>query len=110
MRVAFFIAHPSQYYVFRDVMMKIKNKHDVILVYFEKDIIKDIIDNDNIKIESHFIKSANKSTPFKAAVNLIKKESHLFKLVKSHKIDLIVGTSIVIAHVAKLAGVKASPT
>lgn len=106
MRIAFFIAHPSQYYVFRDIMVRLTGKHEVTLIFFEKDIIKDLIEKDRLNIKSYMVKSAKRLNPLSSVLNFLRKEIQLYKLVKSNKVDLIVGTSIVIAHIAKLTGAK----
>lgn len=106
MNIAFFIAHPSQYYLFKNCAEYLKQRHHVVLIYFEKDVIKNLIESDPYDVETFCIKTVSLGRLIGSALKFIKKEVGLYKLVKKHNIQLLVGTSIVIAHIAKITGAK----
>ncbi|NDY74109.1 hypothetical protein DO021_12790 [Desulfobacter hydrogenophilus] len=106
MNIAFFIAHPSQYYLFKESAAQLCKKHNIILIYFEKDMISDLIKNDPYNVKTYCIKTIASNNISGTVLNLLKKEFNLYKIAKDHNIELFVGTSVAIAHVGRLLGAK----
>jgi len=106
MNIAFFIAHPSQYYLFKETARNISKYNEVFLIYFEKDIVGELVRDENYGLRTFCISAPPKIGKFGFINSFIKKDFELFKILKINKIDLIVGTSIAIAHAAKLVGAK----
>lgn len=106
MNILFFIAHPSQYYLFKKTAEYLNKKHNVILVYFEKDVITNLIKSDPYDVETFCIKTINSDHLIGTVLKFIRKEFSLYQIAKKRNIQLFVGTSIVIAHIAKITGAK----
>ena len=104
MKLAFFAAHPSQYYIFRDIIKESKND-DFILVGFDKDILSELVKNDDIKNPVFIIKN-DKKNKFSFTSSFLKKVFHLYKIIIKNKVKIILGTSITLVFAAKIAGIK----
>ncbi|MBN1213867.1 MAG: DUF354 domain-containing protein [Candidatus Lokiarchaeota archaeon] len=106
MNIAFFIAHPSQYYLFRESIKHLSENNNIYLIYFEKDVIPDLIKGDSLSVKKFKIKKTKRLNKFNFLISFIKKEIELYKILKENSIDVILGSSIAIAHVAKMIGAK----
>jgi len=103
MKLVYYIAHPSQYYIFKNISKYLKQDFEIIITYTDKDVVKNLLDEDNLNFKSHEIGySRSKRIKFKSLFNFIKKEIDLFNVVKKEKPQIIVGSSVVIAHIGKL--------
>lgn len=106
MKLVYFIAHPSQYYIFRNIAQQIDKNFEIVLVYTDKDVVKKQIINDQIAYKKYEIGYSKKqSLLFKSLRNFIKKEFDLYTIVKKEKPQIIIGSSIIIAHVGKLLNI-----
>jgi len=92
--------------MFREVANRLKQHHTLTLIYFEKDVISELVHAEPYPVKTFSISSSGKTSFFGAALNFAKKEYELYKIVKERSIDLLVGTSVVIAHIAKLTGAR----
>ncbi len=109
MKIVFHIAHPSQFYIFKSIIANIGPQHEIIVTYTYKDILAKLIDASELNsiafpVESN--KSYRSSSTVYQILTLIDKERGLAKIVRKFRPHLIIGTSIVITHVAKLFNAK----
>lgn len=108
MKIIFHIAHPSQFYILKNIANNLDEKHEIIFTYTLKDILEDLILNSDIANKAFPVESEKRVTKssFSHIKSLIGKERKLFNIAYKFKPDLIIGTSIAIAHVACLIRAK----
>lgn len=109
MKIVIHIAHPSQFYIFKSIISKIGPRHEVIVTYTYKDILAKLITESELNpiafpVESK--RSNRSSSSVSQILTLLDKERGLAKIVRNFKPHLIIGTSIVITHVAKVFNAK----
>ena len=110
MKVAFHIAHPAQFHLLKNITAYFADnrKHKLIITYNEKDVLHHLVKNSNLSGFSKNIEAKRGSSRFYGLLlQFIRKEVNLYKVLKKEKPDLILGTSIVIAHVGKLLKIPA---
>jgi predicted glycosyltransferase len=110
MKIAFHIAHPAQFHLFKNIAgyFAHSQKHQVIVTYNEKDVLHYLIKNSQLSGFSKNIEAKGSgSRIYSLFFQFIKKEFNLLKILKKEKPDLILGTSIIIAHVGKLLKIPA---
>jgi hypothetical protein len=98
-RIVYFVAHPSQYFIYKNVANKLDNDFEIVLVYTSKDILNTLVQNDNLSCQFHEITLYQKKGFLYSIMNLLKKEFQLFKIVRRYKPKLLIGTSVVICHI-----------
>jgi uncharacterized protein len=105
MNIAFYLAHPSQYYLFKQIIIKLKkNGADTFLFIKTKDILEELLKEE--KTEYINIYSKNKG---KGKINLIKsvivKNIALYKYIKRFKITMLVTAASDASQSSYLAGI-----
>jgi len=106
-KLAFHIAHPAQYHLLKNVILVLNENHETLITFNEKDVLSQLLRNKSNKLHIIDIQSGrNGSNVVDLFSQFIKKEVNLYRSLKDFKPDLIIGTSIIIAHVAKLLGSK----
>jgi len=98
-RIVYFVAHPSQYYIYKNVANKLDNDFEIVLVYTSKDILNTLVQNDNLSCQFHEITLYPQKGFLYSIMNLLIKEFQLFKIVCKYKPQLLIGTSVVICHI-----------
>lgn len=99
------VAHPSQYYIFKNIAKDLGLKHEVILVYTSKDILRSLVENDELPYKCYEIRLYKHNGLLNAAKNFLVKEYNLYKIVKKYKPKILVGTSIVLSHIGFVLGI-----
>ena len=106
MKIAFHLAHPAHFYLFRNVIHKLLDRHNILITYNEKDVLEALINNSDFKpISAKIRANTNINNKLGLIYQFLCKNIGLFKTLKRHKPDLILGTSIIIAHSGKLLGI-----
>jgi predicted glycosyltransferase len=86
--IAFYIAHPSQFFVFKSTIERLKNDHKIFIYIKSKDILEDVLKHHEI----HFYNiSVNpwKNNFLGNAINFFSRTSKLLSLFRKDKIDLL---------------------
>jgi predicted glycosyltransferase len=110
MKIAFHLAHPAHFHLFKNIAGYFihSQKHQLIITYNEKDVLHHLIKNSQLSAFSKNIGAKRGSSRIYSLVfQFIKKEVNLYKILKREKPDLILGTSIIIAHVGKFLKIPA---
>ena len=103
MNIAIFLAHPSQYYIFKETCKHLSTIHKIIVIYYEKDVLNNLIEDEGFGDEVIKLNISNRGKNIhQLLLHFLKKEYSLYKSIKKNNIDLIIGTSISIAHIGKI--------
>lgn len=105
MRIIFYLHHPAQFHLFKGVIRYLQQKHDVLIVATKKDVLI------NLLTENHFefiniLPEGRKNNLFSIGIGLLKQDWRFYKICKSFKPNLLVGTSTEITHIGKLLNIK----
>ncbi|MBK6912289.1 MAG: DUF354 domain-containing protein [Ignavibacteriales bacterium] len=107
-KICFHLAHPAHYHLFKNIIKALQVDNNVLITYNDKDVLKYLLENDReynfkfVKIDS--LRKSNSILSLSS--EFVQKEFGLYKVLKKERPDLIVGTSIIIAHIGKLLGIK----
>ena len=107
-KICFHLAHPAHYHLFKNVIKGLERKNEIIITFNKKDVLKHLLENDK-KYKFRFIEIdsvRNSDSLISLGSEFLQKEFGLFNVLRKEKPMLIVGTSIIIAHIGKLLGIK----
>jgi len=104
MRFLFYLGHPAHYLNISVVADLLTEKgHDVLLIARDKDVLFHLIkDTPHPKI---YLSGRRRTSKAALAWAVLKREVSLFRIARSWKPDVMVGTDIVFTHTGKLLGV-----
>lgn len=107
MKILFAVNHPAHFHLFKYSSKElIKDGHQVLFVYKQKDILEKLLNDYNInsiKISEKNDSSRSKLFIVKNRfVELIKQNINLLKVVRKFQPDIMLGTDISITHVGRL--------
>jgi predicted glycosyltransferase len=103
MRVLIDLNHPAHYHFLKNTIKKmITNGIECIIVAQTKDVLTDLLDEDNIKYINKKPKRRKKNSFFILLYELILQDAIMLKIVLRKKPDLMIGTSYSITHIGKL--------
>lgn len=105
MRVLIDIGHPAHVHVFRNLISELICRKHKVIVTVKKNLTSAISLLKLFQIEYTELGEKNDSFGGKL-LSQLKFDFQLLKIVRSNKIDLMLGTSITIAHVTFLSGIK----
>ncbi|MFI5219327.1 MAG: hypothetical protein ACHQNT_07535 [Bacteroidia bacterium] len=107
MRMVFHFAHPAHFHLFKNVVASLRNAHEILISYNDKDVLDDLIKNSPLKDIAVKIESSKKiENKFDLLKQFVNKNIGIYKLLKKFKPDFVAGTSIIIAYSGKLLGIK----
>jgi uncharacterized protein len=105
MKILIYIGHPAQYHFFRlPIKLLGEKKHEVTLVIKSKDILEDLLKNDD-QTYLNILPEGRGDNAASVLWALIKRDLRLAKIVIKVKPDILIGSDPSVAHVAKLLGV-----
>jgi predicted glycosyltransferase len=104
MNIAFYIAHPSQFFVFQHTIEKIKNEHNIFIFIKSKDILEEVIQQHGFEYEN-ISQNPNKNYLVGNIINIVNRNSRLYSCFKRSKIDLLITCASYSCQVAKLLGI-----
>ena len=100
----FQLNHPAHFHLFKNVIDSLQSRGHIIQICIkEKDILKDLVSNYHYKQISYNYRNKN---IFSIIKSIIIRDYLLYKIVKSFKPDLMIGTSPEIGHISLLTGYK----
>ena len=107
MRILFHLGHPAHFHLFKNVIKQLEYLgHESFILIKKKDILQELLDQSDLKYYN-ILPLGRKDGLLHIALGLIKQDFRLYKFCKKVKIDLLVGTSVSIAHVGMLMRVPA---
>ena len=108
MKFIFVLNHPAHYFLFKYIIQCLRNKsHQVSILIKEKDVLEDILINENQDYEKICFRTERKkniiSVVFSSIIELIYQNINLFKYISklTTKPDFLIGTDISITHIGK---------
>lgn len=105
MKIIFYLHHPSQFHLFKNIIKKTQLSNDVLVIATKKDILLDLLDDEKIEYINILPEGRNNNL-VSIALGLLKQDFRLWKICKKFKPDLLVGTSTEITHIGKLMKIK----
>lgn len=112
MKILIFLAHPAHFHLFKHVIRALNTeKHQLLILIKQKDILEDLIKNEgfayrNIQPVANMKRKRNRvSILALSAFDLLVRDMRLFKIAKTFKPDLMVGSEASIAHVGFVLGI-----
>lgn len=105
MRVLFHLGHPAHFHLFKNVIKQLQNhSHQTVVIIKKKDILEDLLKNEGLKYVN-ILPDGRKNSKLGIAWGLLKQDFGILKYAIKEKPNLMVGTSVPIAHVGKLLGI-----
>lgn len=103
MRVAIHLAHPAHYHLFRHAATDLQARHEVLVTYNEKDVLEDLLRRQPFGTE---VRAVGTGQGVGGLVGLARqfwaKEVGLYREARRFRPDIMLGTSIIVAHVSSL--------
>jgi hypothetical protein len=97
--------HPAHFHLFKNVISNLKDgAHETFILIKRKDILQDLLEEEGMDFYN-ILPEGRKDSKIGMAIGQIKQDVRMWKFVKKHKPDLLVGTSVAITHVGKLIGI-----
>lgn len=105
MRILFHLGHPAHFQLFKNIISDLKtNGHECVIVIKKKDILQDLLDKSNLNY-INILPKGKKGGKLRTLFEMVKREWKMFSFCKKQKPDLLIGTSMEIAHIGKLLGI-----
>ena len=105
MKILFHLGHPAHFHLFKNVIKRlIEDDYQIITVIKKKDILEDLLKNEGLEYKN-ILPGGRKSTKLGIAWGLFKQDIGILNLALKEKPDMMVGTSVPIAHIGKLLGI-----
>jgi len=102
MKILFHLGHPAHFHLFKNVIKYVEDRgHLSYIVIKKKDILQELLDQSGLNYYN-ILPSGRKDGRLQIALGLLKQSIMVYKFCKKFKVDLLVGTSVSIAHVGKL--------
>ncbi len=102
MKYLFYFGHPAQYLFFKPIIKKLRaNNHKIILVAKTKDVLTNLLENDNESF-INILPEGRKATRFFIFLALLKRDLRLLRIALKHKPNLFIGSDPSLTHVAFL--------
>ena len=103
MKILFHLAHPAQYHMFKYVIRNlIKKGHNVKVTINSKDILEQLLIDDDMQYENILPNQRKRSNKIFALFTLVKKDIKIFKTQLKGNYDLLVGTETALSHIGWL--------
>jgi len=102
MRIIFYLGHPAHYHFYIPIIRILEgNNIQIKILIKEKDILSELLNRDN---QCYEITSSNeiKKNKINIILNIFQRDLKLFRIAKSFKPDLMVGSISDIAHVGSI--------
>lgn len=105
MKYLFYLGHPAHFHNIKNIASGLKAKgHKVLIVARDKDVLLELLSNS----EFDFISLPNKKkgrSIFNLILFILEREFQIFKICRTEKPSLLIGTDLVITHIGKLLGI-----
>lgn len=105
MKLVFHLGHPAHFQLFKNVILQMQAKgHTCYILIKKKDILEDLLKESGLAYVNIMPESKKKSK-LGFIWSMLKRDWRMFAFCVAHKPDLLVGTSIEIAHAGTLLGI-----
>jgi len=100
MNILFDISHPAHFHLFKNVINKLSsNHHSIMVTAREKDVLIDLLTRDYFHFHSL---SKRHNGHIGLFIELVLRNVKMLNLCRAFKPDLLVGTSVNVAHIGKI--------
>ncbi len=104
MKILFYLHHPAHFHLFKNIIKKVKQNHEVILLATKKDILENLLQNEGFDY-INVLPDGRKDNKYSIAIGLLKQDFRLLKICLQRKPNILVGTSTEITHIGKLLNI-----
>jgi predicted glycosyltransferase len=106
MKYIIYLGHPAHFHLFKNPIRILKEKnHQVMILIKNKDVLEALVKSTGWQY-TNILPQGRKDSKSGIALGLLKREAALFKMCRSFKPDLMMGTSAEIAHIGRLLDIK----
>lgn len=106
MRIALYLAHPSQYYVLKNIRKRLLLKGHTLEVFIKsKDILEQLLKEDSVPFINIYPKVKGKGL-LNLFVSVLVKNYRLYKYLKLFKIDMVVSAASDISQATYIKGIS----
>lgn len=106
MKIIFYFGHPAQFLFLRKTIKTLKvNGNQIKILIKSKDVLEDLILNDDLEYTNILSKERGKSK-VSVALSFIKRSLKILPILIKNKPDLIIGTDATIAQLGKLLSIN----
>jgi predicted glycosyltransferase len=106
MKILFFFGHPAQYLFLRETIRRlISNGHEIKILIKTKDVLENLLINDEFEFENILPQERGKSK-LSIALSLLKRNFTMLPIVLKFKPDLMVGTDATISQIGMLLNIN----
>lgn len=104
LRILLDIGHPAHVHLFRNAMRIWQERgHSLAITIRDKDITAQLLDLYGF---SYTVASVARKGTFQLAYEMLEHDWNVLKVARKHKSQVLIGTSVAVAHVAPLIGAK----
>ena len=111
MKLLFSLNHPAHYFLFKFIIINLKEKgHQIKIVIKDKDILEKLMILEGVQYHKFFRIRNRKNNFVSIFSNLIleifKQDLQMYNTCMHYNPDVLIGTDVSISHVGKLLGIK----
>lgn len=105
MKVLFHLGHPAHFQMFKNTIARMKaNGHTCFILIKKKDILEDLLNKSGFDYVN-IMPEAKKKSKIGFISSMFKRDWRMIRFCQKHKPDILIGTSIEIAHAGTLLGI-----
>jgi hypothetical protein len=105
MNFLFHLGHPAHFYLFKNIINRLKSAgHDCAILIKKKDILEELLQKSNIDYYN-LLPQGRSDSKFGIAIGLLKTDFKLRRFAIRFKPKVMIGTSYAISHVGKILNI-----
>lgn len=102
MKILFHLGHPAHFHLFKNSIVSLKAKgHTIFILIKKKDVLEELLENSGLEYYN-ILPDGRKDSMLSMVLGLAKQDLKMLRFCLKHKPDILVGTSVSIAHVGFL--------
>jgi len=101
MNIFFYLHHPAQFHLLKNVITELKKRHSVTILATKKDVLENLLKDFGFDY-INMLPNGRKNNKLSIAWGLLKQDYRLLKICLRKRPDLMIGTSTEIAHIGRL--------
>jgi predicted glycosyltransferase len=107
MKIGFYLSHPAHFHLFKNIIGRLRERHEVFVLYNKKDVLHNlIVESDFADISSEIKTNVKVSSKAGLLLQFSLKVLGAYRIFRRQKADVIVGTSIIIAMLGRILHFK----
>jgi len=102
MNILIQLGHPAHYHLYKNVIKNLNSSgHKTFVLIKTKDILQELLENDGIPYYN-ILPKGRKNTKFGILLGILVRDYRIFKFSIKHKINLLTGSTVEVAHIGWL--------